>query len=194
MDLFIADRDSQSRLANVITDCLVVSETEKHQWSDMVWVCYEQAVEDNVLTKDAWVDVYQAAETENVAVRVIAGENVACNKKGVPIASKAFSKTWNTNKAILGKALEVGVPIMVDGAPVPKTQLEKNYKEALKSQKEAEAGEGGEEGGDDGTPDTKTDYEKARAVVATLEVIYNKLDPLEQSSIHALLDESLIKF
>ena len=126
----IPSTDYVNPLANVITDYQASEQFEKDKWGDAVRLAFDTSLIRS-RTADEWKTYYTEAEAEQVAARMAAGENIHMTKAGKVVASKAFPKTWNTDKSIIGKALEAGVDLFDDmGEPKPKSALQEEYKEA----------------------------------------------------------------
>lgn len=140
----IVEDDSENTLSNVITDYQAAEQFETDKWGDMVREA--AAVTDMLLADDeradAWKVTYLEAESVQVgrrdAAELLKPEDerqlVPRTKGGKIVASKAFPKTWNTDKAIIGKALAAGCALMEDGNPKAKTALQTEYKEAAADQ------------------------------------------------------------
>lgn len=153
-----------NKLADTITDYQAGEDFERDKWGDMV----RDAVNNACTTKDEWKARYMDAEREQAAERQFNGETIACTKNGTPIASKAFPKTWNTDKAIIGKALDEGVDLLDEnGNAKPKTAIQEEYKE--------KAG------------NSKTDMEKILTVISTYGNIYTKLNDDERELARAAI-------
>ena len=128
----IVEADYSNPLASVITDYAAAEQFENDKWGDAVSLAYDTDL-CRTRTSEEWKNYYLNAEIEQVAVRVAAGEDVKHTKAGKIVASKAFPKTWNTDKAIIGKALDSGLELFdADGKPKPKSALQEEYKEVPK--------------------------------------------------------------
>ena len=152
----IHSADYNNPLADVITNYAAAEQYDTDKWGEMVRLTFK-ADDGTVMDADEWKNYYLDAELEQAAVRESAGEVIPHTKKGVIIASKAFPKTWNTDKAIIGKALAEGIELFDDdGQPKGKTALQKEYKDADK--------------------DTdKTAFEKIMTTINTLNTLYGQL-------------------
>ena len=85
------------------------------------------------MTSEQWKDYFLTAEEEQVIAREANGEVVKRTKAGNIVASRAFPKTWNTDKAIIGKALAEGLDLFdEDGKPKAKSALQQEYKDTPK--------------------------------------------------------------
>ena len=81
------------------------------------------------------------------------------------------SSSYSSAKSVIGKALDKGIALYVDGKSKGKSQLEKE----IKNSKEAS------DIATDSTP--KSEIEKARIVLGTLDKVYGKLTLEEQDTI-----------
>lgn len=160
--------DYTNPLASVITDYQAAEQFESDKWSEAVSLTMVDGV---VMSGDQWKDYYLKAEEEQVASRESNGEIVKRTKKGKIVASQAFPKTWNTDKAIIGKALTEGLDVFdADGNPKAKSALQKEYADTPKDS-------------------DKSDYEKILTTINTFQSLYGKLT--DQDEIDAARDAIL---
>lgn len=133
----IVEADYNNPLASVITDYSAAERFEADKWGEAVRLTMDPDT-GLVMSAEEWKDYYAAAEREQADVRMAAGEDIPMTKAGKIIASKAFPKTWNTDKAIIGKALTEGLDLFdEDGNPKAKSALQNEYKEVPKEEKSA---------------------------------------------------------
>ena len=153
----IHSADYTNPLADVITNYAAAEQYDTDKWGEMVRLTYKSD-DGTVFDAEGWKEYYLDAESEQAAVRESAGEVIPRTKKtGAIVASKAFPKTWNTDKAIIGKALTEGIELFDDTGEVkPKSALQKEYRDAEK--------------------DTdKTAFEKILTTINTLNTLYSQL-------------------
>ena len=130
----ISDAEYNNPLASVITDYAAAEQFENDKWADAMSIAVAEGCED----KGHWESVYLIAEEEQVSARERLGEVVKRTKAGKIVASKAFPKTWNTDKAIIGKALDSGISLTDDDGKIkPKSALQEEYKEVPKEERSA---------------------------------------------------------
>lgn len=153
-----------NQLASVITDYQAAEQFESDKWGDACRI----AAESGCYSKEEWKEFYQQAEEEQAAARERTGETIARTKAGKVIASKAFPKTWNTDKAIIGKAIDAGADLIdSDGNPIPKDKVQAAYK---------------------AEPSDKSDFDKILTTINTYKALYHKLDADEQITVRQLID------
>ena len=151
----IVAADSDNELSNVISEYVVNEQHASDKWATMVTIAYNGNYD-----ADGWKAYYESAEEDQAHRRELGGEEIARTKAGKVIASKAFPKTWNTDKSIIGKALKEGVELVDEnGNPKGKTAIQNEYREA--------AAEGKEE---------KTVLEKLQIAANTYNSLYAKLE------------------
>ena len=157
----IPTTDYSNPLADVITDYQCHEQYEIDKWSEAVSLT--RIDDETVMSADQWKEYYLEAESENVVARELNGEVVKRTKKtGAIVASAAFPKTWNTDKAIISKALDTGIDLFdEDGKPKPKSALQKEYKDTPKDS-------------------DKSAMEKILTTISTYGALYAQLDSDEQ--------------
>jgi len=165
-----------NELASVIEDYRAAEAVEQDQWNKTAQACIDAGCD----SKESWVEHYSKAEQNNVSTRIAGGEVIEhytreemkanpllvsrMTAKGEIIAKQCFSATWNTDKAIIGKALENGVPLFdVTGTIKPKTALQTEYKAEI-----------------EGTKVEKTAAAKMLSVINTYGALYAQLSDAEK--------------
>jgi len=161
----IVEADSTNPLSNVISDYVAGEQFQNDKWSTTVRL----AADCN--TSEEWKESYELAENDQAQRREWAGELIKRTKAGKVVASKAFPKTWNTDKVIIGKAMDNEVDLLDDeGNPKPKTALQQEYKDKV------------EEGKED-----KTAFEKIMTTINTYGALYAQLDADEQETVKVFI-------
>ena len=170
----IHSADYTNPLADVITNYAAAEQYDTDKWGEMVRLTFKSD-DGTVMDFEEWKDYYLDAEAEQAGVRESAGEVIPRTKKGAIVASKAFPKTWNTDKAIIGKALAEGIELFDDDAnPKPKSALQKEYKEADKDS-------------------DRTAYEKILTTINTFGSLYGQLGTQDEVDAAKAAIESIIK-
>ena len=161
----ISNTQYHNPLAAVITDYQMAEEVETNKWQDAIGL----AIAGGFDTKEQWEAYYLEAEEEQVCAREQLGEVIKRTQAGKIVARRAFPSTWNTDKAIIGKALDEGVPLVdSDGNVKAKGQLQDEYK----AEHEATLVE-------------KTAFEKIKAPINAYKALFKELTPEQQESILA---------
>ena len=163
----IVEADSNNELSNVISEYVVNEAHASDKWGTMV--NYAHAGNYNA---EEWKVEYERAEEDQAHLRELAGETIQRTKAGKVIASKAFPKTWNTDKAIIGKALKEDVGLHdEDGKPKGKTAIQAEYREAVAEYREE-----------------KPAYEKIATVINAYEALFDKLESTEKVIIRDMVE------
>ena len=164
----IVESDSPNELANVISDYVAGEQFEANKWADMVMYAYNGNYD-----ADGWKGACETAEEDQAGRREAKGEKIERTKAGKVICSKAFPKTYRTDKAIIGKALQEGVSLVdADGIAKPKSALQEEYKEAAEVSK----------------PE-KPAYEKITTVINAYEALFDQLTHEEQGIISGMVTQ-----
>lgn len=169
------------KLASAIDDIRAVDTVSATQWDRVVE--FSRGLD----SKEAWLERVAQAEDNNISTRIQAGEEFLHysrdeekflqvvsmrTSKGKIIAKRAFGNTWTDYKAVIGKALDLGVDLFdADGNVKPKTALHTEYSEKDKEEK----------------PE-KTEADKMQAVLHTYKSIYAKLSKEERADCRKLIE------
>ena len=164
----IVEANSSNELSNVISDYVAGEQFQSDKWNKTVRIAY-----DNHHDEDSWKDYCTSAEDDQASRREAQGEVIKRTKSGKVVASAAFPKTWNTDKAIIGKALHEGVSLVdADGEPKAKSALQNEYREAAADAKVE-----------------KPAYEKITTVINAYQTLYRQLeDDSERRTIKDIMD------
>jgi len=163
----IVEADSDNELSNVISEYVVNEAHATDKWGTMVRLAY-----DGNYDSDGWKAEYERAEEDQATKRSIGGESIERTKAGKVIASKAFPKTWNTDKSIIGKALAEGIDLVDgDGNPKGKTALQTEYREKAADEKVE-----------------KPAFEKVATVINAYESLFVQMSITEQEIIKEMID------
>jgi len=169
------------KLASAIDDIRAVDTVSATQWDKVV------EFSRGLNSKEEWLVRVEVAEDNNVSTRTASGEEFLHysrdeekslgvvsmrTSKGKIIAKRAFGNTWTDYKAVIGKALELGVDLFdADGKVKPKSALHSEYSE---KEKDAQS--------------EKTPADKMQTVLHTYKSIYAKLSKEERADCRKLVE------
>ena len=168
-DFMLPDQDEQfaQPLSEVITDYQLGERLQKDKWGAAVTIAFNSGA----TNREEWRDYFGYAEEEQGSARERRGEIIARTIAGKIVATKAFPKTWNTDKHIIGKAIDAGVPLLDSaGNPIPKDKIQDSYKAVVAPKSD------------------KTPYEKIITVINAYQALYGELSNDDQDSVRDMMD------
>lgn len=120
------DVESLPTVARHIVQHDMSGQFQENVYADMV----RDAVDSLVYSKESWEDYLRPYEEMVLSIREKAGETGLKTKAGKWKLSKvSHNSSYRSNKSVIGNALDKGLHLYnEDGAPKPKSQLEREIK------------------------------------------------------------------
>lgn len=164
------DVESLPTVARHIVQHDMSGQFQENVYGDMV----RDAVDSAVASKAAWEEYLRPYEEMVLSIREKAGETGLKTKAGKWKLSKvSHNSSYRSNKSVIGTALDKGIYLYnEDGAPKPKSQLEREIKGIVP-----------DEIGEVATRVRRTPYERCLGAVTTIIKLLPQCSESEQSEI-----------